>query len=116
MSFRLRAPVGDGALTCAFPRRAFTLIVLATLLAGTAIAVAAAARAEAHDNFWACSVPDGHTYDTYVRNGACGTIDRGEYLDPTVLPMFHVREPAEGMVACTRPEGFFSDLDRWVAR
>jgi hypothetical protein len=110
MPFCLCAPVGDGALTCAFPRRALTLIVLVTLLASTAFAVAAAERAEAHDNVWACSVPVGHTYDTYVRNGACGTVDRGEYFDPIVLPMFHVREPAEGMVACTRPEGFFFDF------
>jgi hypothetical protein len=84
-------------------RRTLSLCVLAIALAGALTSVAVD-RAEAADGIWLCSVPAGHTYDSYVWDNTCaGT---------SAAPMYHVRTPADGMWACSVPAGFTWDRTR----
>jgi hypothetical protein len=112
---RCRTSIGvrldDLPAPSAVSRRARTICALAGVLAAALIGLTHAAEARASDNYWACYVPNGMTYDAYVYNG-CDYQDNGPDIPATPLPSYHVREPAEGLMACTHPAYFFWDFSQ----
>ncbi|MGE7437453.1 MULTISPECIES: hypothetical protein [Kitasatospora] len=63
---------------------------------------AAQARPHSLDNAWACSLPNGYTYDQVQSLiGACGASG--------FAIRYHLRVPADGLWACEVPPGFTYD-------
>jgi hypothetical protein len=83
---------------------AAAVVVLLSLLTPGLLIPGATPAAQASvadlDGVWACTVPDGFTYDQVAASAACGN---------TSSPRYHLRTPADDLYACTIPDGFTYD-------